>query len=107
VATRRLGAWPRDFSEAKAWRYFAASTRRARKLRSGHACRVPRRRAFGRGFDSRRLHQPSRVIQAKVARSVNALRLASHFLEGNRKLRPDFPPPPSFLHGRVDRGGRL
>jgi len=51
---------PARFTEAKAWRYLAVSTRRARQLRSGHACRVLRRRAFGRGFNSRRLHQPSR-----------------------------------------------
>jgi len=56
VATRRLGAWPRDVSEAKAWWYLAVSTRRAWKSRSGYACRVLRRRTFGRGFDSRRLH---------------------------------------------------
>jgi hypothetical protein len=56
VAPRRVAA---RFSEAKARWYLAASTRRARKFRSGHACRVPRRRAFGRGFDSRRLHQTS------------------------------------------------
>jgi len=59
VATRRLGAWPRDVSEAKAWWYLAVSTRRAWKSRSGYACRVLRRRTFGRGFDSRRLHQLS------------------------------------------------
>ena len=44
------------FTESGAWRFFAASSRQAREPRSGHACRVPRRRAFGRGFDSRRLH---------------------------------------------------
>jgi len=66
AAPRRVLA---RFSEAKAWRYLAVSTRRARKQRSGHACRVPRRRAFGRGFDSRRLHHKAqdcwmfRVIQ--------------------------------------------
>jgi len=37
-------------------RFFAASSRWAREIRSGQACRVPRGRAFGRGFDSRRLH---------------------------------------------------
>jgi hypothetical protein len=44
------------FPESGARRFLAASSRRAREFRSGHACRVPRRRAFGRGFDSRRLH---------------------------------------------------
>jgi hypothetical protein len=45
AAPRRVAA---RFSEAKAWRYLAVSTRRARKFRSGHACRFPRRRAFER-----------------------------------------------------------
>lgn len=33
-----------------------------------HARSARRRRVFGRGFNSRRLHQPSRSCQAKVAR---------------------------------------
>ena len=63
VGPWRLGAGLRDFTEAKAERYLAVSTRTARQSRSGHACRVLRGRAFGRGFDSRRLHS-TRALRA-------------------------------------------
>ena len=53
----------RDFTGSGVWRFLAASSRRARDSRSGHACRVPRRRTFGRGFDSRRLHHTSSINQ--------------------------------------------
>jgi hypothetical protein len=86
VAPRRV---PARFSGDKARRYLAASTRRARKPRSGHACRVPRRRAFGRGFDSRRLHHPS---HAPLARSgVGAVvRRASRAFGATQRARLPF-----------------
>jgi len=85
VAPRRE---PARFSEATAWRYLAVSTRRARQLRSGHACRVPRRRAFGRGFDSRRLHHslPKSLENWPIGSAGSRrLPLGGQFLNGLRR----------------------
>ncbi len=49
------------FTGSGAWRLLAVSPRWARENRNGHACRVPRGCAFGRGFDSRRLHHFSSI----------------------------------------------
>jgi len=56
MAARRLVV---RFTGSGVRRFLAASSRRAWDFRSGHACRVLRGRAFGRGFDSRRLHHRS------------------------------------------------